>query len=449
MCFCESPHIVLEEHCQMRFTPFLFGLTVQAASPAEVADMLPTVKGLLTNLEYVSNARKNIWSDAQLLSVLSANVIVDQEVSKILKSASSVEESVVFVASDASAEEVEISITDAASTTEGADLATTTSSPEVVDIPPTLPTLSASSPLARAGKGLACIITQLEDKYLASNLVRGDRQAMGLEAFLETVAVPLYMTLTDAEFKSGLVAERGEAETLWFNLMQQISYRAVVLHASGNAPEINLGEAHRRFAVVAKFVLQTLISMPGQSEALAAVSPDIPLPGGLPPIPGEVVDTCCELFWACMVQCIRRNMPTTSTTTTTPIPTEDPAILAKRKVELTKYIQNVNVKIDSLQQLIAKVKVSHAAGTDSDEFKAAMDAVRLGALQCYTDILTGSMLNDYLKLDLAPTKARFVAISDAVGPAFDVSQYDSVIATLDESPALLRAELLEVARAQM
>lgn len=299
---------------------------------------------------------------------------------------------------------------------------------ESVSSTPVFPELPAESELFRIGNILRLILDKLITNYVIADTPS------------EFVKIPLYLALVDAEYKTSSASDG--ATSAWIALLRQVHFRSVVAHSENDA------EHFRRFGIVAQFCLEKLVAVtfrPNERPKLKeANAPDMKL--GQVVIPGSVIDEAINVGWCCFLTCLRSLTATTTATPTTVSPTPDPSVALKRRAELTKYIQMVNQNIDSLNELIGKVKGAHAVDAGSEDFKSALSALRSTILESYSNILAASMMNEVLVLDLSATKTQFMSIADKVGKSFDESQYQAIILELPQLAETLRSTLLEAAR---
>lgn len=290
--------------------------------------------------------------------------------------------------------------------------------------------LNPESKLIQLGSGLGCLKNKIS---VSLSVGPAERRSQ----FFAQIHVPLYLALVDAEFKAG--AERDPEALLFLELLRQLHFRAVAA---------NVGGDEARFLTIADYALEVLVGMAARSHALRpAPRMGAAVKIGSVEIPAEVVEVVIQAGWCCLTACIRScinryTTTTTTTTTTTLAPTIDPAIAQKRRDELRRYIEFVNVQMDSISQQIGRVR----ATAGKAEFGATMLALRSMVLEKYSVILSTALLNECLELDISGTKSKFSAISAAVGAAdFDPATFETVIGQIEASTMALRNDLLEAA----
>jgi hypothetical protein len=372
--------------------------------------MISAYKSVLTSRSLIREARENLMSDEALLDLLSSVTEVPIKVVQALKPRDSEEKSDEVLA----IENIRTGI---------------------------LPRIeSAESFLIEASAGLECIIDRLSDSILVSNLGRPDRQESALEESFDSINLPIYMALSTSEFRETNVAD--PAVALWLNILRQVHYRSVLIHAA--TPRDQIGESFARFSVVGSFCLETLVAMTADAASAVAEMPAITLGNGVE-IPPEIVGNMVEVGWCCLGGCLDHLLGSTTTTTTTQAPTPDPADEEKKRTELLTYITKVNRSIDTLNEKIGALRRAHASGKDSEAFLDALDELKDIARSAYSQMLMVAVGLKYNKIDVTGTKTRFDALSAKLSETMDPSTFGALIDELRGNAAGLRSELLEAA----
>ena len=431
----------------MRITSVLsivfVGSVTATRTPTSTCDpeMESIYSSVVESESYVSTARRQV-SESRLLSYLSHFFVVPEDVVAALTQSDrpnivESKEDLPETSTSANAETEDttthtspelISVVGDGSSTMVEDHKDSEESSAGVLTKDSFPPLIASGPLVSIGKRLGIVLDKLIENYVLA------------DSPIEMVNIPLYLAHIEAEYQGKDLTDQGSLE--FINLLNQVHFMSVVAHS------VNSPEEYKRFGVVAQFAIEKLMKAAFNADPttkLKTAAGDVRV--GQVVIPGEVVDEAVQVGWCCLLNCLQYMRGTTTTTTTsTPAPTVDPAVAAKRRAELTKYLQLVNQKIDSLNQLIGQLKVTHSADPDSEEFKAALATLRSATMECYSSIMATSLMNESLVLDLSETKKQILAMADMIGRSSDSSAYESIMAELPQIAETLRSSLLEAAK---
>ena len=385
-------------------------LLVAAQATLGTPDMIASYKSVLTSRSMIREARANLMSDESLLVLLSSVTEVPAKVAQVLKPKDAEEKADDTLAVGSIMTRI-------------------------------LPVIeSTDSFLIEASTGLHCIIDRLSDSILVSDFVRPERQESARGESFDSINLPLYMALSMSEFRESNLED--PAVALWLNILRQVHYRSVLIHAA--TPNTEIGEAFRRFSIVGRFCLETLVAMTADAASAVAEMPGIPLGHGVE-IPPEVVTKCVDLGWYCLGRCLDRLRGTTTTTTTTQAPTPDPADEAKKRDELLTYITKVNGSIDKLNEKIGALRRAHASGDTSEAFLDALDELKETARSAYSQMLMVAMGLKYNKEDISATKSQFDALLAKLGEEMNPMTFGGLIDDLRNMSAALRSELLEAA----